>query len=101
MINNFILIVHFCQRFIIRNMKINELNDYILIKYLSDEEKITHKELSEKIDEYKGKKTSPSNFSNKLKNNRLRVDELRFICDLLGYDLIVEKKEKTISDKQK
>ena len=48
-------------------MKINELNDYILVKYLLDEEKITHKELSDKLDEYKGKKTSPSNLSNKLK----------------------------------
>lgn len=74
-------------------MKINEFNDYILIKYLIDEEKITHKELSDKLDEYKGKKTTPSNFSNKLKNNRLRLDELRFICDLLGYDLIIEKKK--------
>lgn len=73
-------------------MRINELNDYILIKYLIDEEKITHKELSDKLDEYKGKRTTPSNFSNKLKNNRLRVDELRFICNLLGYDLKVEKK---------
>lgn len=74
-------------------MKINELNDYILIKYLLDEENITHKELSEKLDAYKGKNTTPSNFSNKLKNNRLRVDELRFVCDLLGYDLILEKKK--------
>ena len=74
-------------------MKINELNDYILVKYLIDEEKISHKELSEKLDEYKGKKTSPSNLSNKLKNNRLRVDELLFICEYLGYDLIIEKKK--------
>lgn len=74
-------------------MKINELNDYILIKYLIDEEKISHRALSEKIDEYKGKKTSPSNFSNKLKNNRLRLDELRYICELLGYDLILEKRK--------
>lgn len=46
-------------------MKINELNDYILVKYLIDEEKISHKELSEKLDEYKGKKhhllTFPTN----------------------------------------
>ena len=74
-------------------MKINELNDYILVKYLIDEEKISHKELSEKLDEYKCKKTSPSNLSNKLKNNRLRLDELRFICEYLGYDLIIEKKK--------
>ncbi len=74
-------------------MKINKLNDYILVKYLIDEEKISHKELSEKLDEYKGKKTSPSNLSNKLKNNRLRLDELRFICEYLGYDLIIEKKK--------
>lgn len=76
-------------------MKINELNDYILIKYLIDEENITHKELSDKIDEYKGKKTTPSNFSNKLKNNRLRLNEFRFICDYLGYDLIIEKRKPT------
>ena len=74
-------------------MKINELNDYILVKYLIDEEKISHKELSEKLDEYKGKKTSPSNLSNKLKNNRRRLDELHFICEYLGYDLIIEKKK--------
>ena len=74
-------------------MKINKLNDYIIVKSLIDEEKISHKELSDKLDEYKGKKTSPSNLSNKLKNNRLRLDELRFICEYLGYDLIIEKKK--------
>lgn len=74
-------------------MKINDLNDYILVKYLLDEEKITHKELSDKLDEFKGKKTSPSNLSNKLKDNRLRLDELRFICNYLGYDLFLEKRK--------
>ncbi len=43
-------------------MKINELSDYVLIKYLMDEEKISHKKLSEKLDEYKGKKNNSFQF---------------------------------------
>ncbi len=51
------------------------------------------KDLSEKLNEKNGKDTKPANFSAKLKREYLTYRELRQICDILGYDLIIEKRK--------
>ncbi len=73
-------------------MIINELNDSLLIKYLLSKEYMLQKELSDKLNSVTGKNTKPANFSAKLKREYLTYRELRQICDLLGYNLIIEKK---------
>ena len=73
-------------------MIINELNDSLLIKYLLNKEYMLQKDLSEKLNSITGKNTKPGNFSAKLKREYLTYRELRQICDLLGYNLIIEKK---------
>ncbi|MBQ8168271.1 LLM class flavin-dependent oxidoreductase [bacterium] len=73
-------------------MIINDLNDFQLIKYLLNKEYILQKDLSDKLNLKTGKNTKPGNFSAKLKRNYLTCQELRYICDILGYDLIIRKK---------
>ncbi|MBQ8459354.1 hypothetical protein IJ541_04545 [bacterium] len=73
-------------------MVINEFNDYLLIKYLLNQEYILQKDLVKKLNERLGKDTKPSNFSCKLKREHLTYKELRLICDILGYDLAIKKR---------
>ncbi len=74
-------------------MIINDLNDFQLVKYLLNKEYMLQKDLSEKLNEKNGKDTKPANFSAKLKREYLTYRELRQICDILGYDLIIEKRK--------
>lgn len=73
-------------------MVINEFNDYLLIKYLLNQEYILQKDLNIKLNERLKKNTKPSNFSCKLKREHLTYRELRIICDILGYDLLIKKR---------
>lgn len=74
-------------------MIINDLNDFQLVKYLLNKEYMLQKDLSDKLNERTGKETKPANFSAKLKREYLTYRELRQICDILGYDLIIEKRK--------
>ena len=47
----------------------------------------------EKLNEKLGKSTKPANFSAKLKREYLTFKDLKAICDILNYDLILEKKK--------
>ena len=69
------------------------MNDFQLVKYLLNKEYILQKTLNEKLNERLGKETKASNFSCKLKREHLTFKELKLICDILGYDLIVEKRK--------
>ncbi len=77
-------------------MIINDLNDFQLIKYLLNKEYMLQKDLSDRLNEKTGKTTKPGNFSAKLKREYLTYRELRQICDILGYDLIIQKREHSI-----
>lgn len=73
-------------------MIINDLDDFQLVKYLLNKEYMLQKTLNDKINEKLGKQTKPSNFSCKLKRQHLTFKELKIICDVLGYDLSIEKR---------
>jgi len=73
-------------------MIINDLNDYQLVKFLLTKEYMLQKDLSEKLNEKNGKTTKQSNFSCKLKREHLTWKELKQICDILGYDLLIKKR---------
>lgn len=77
-------------------MIINDLDDFQLVKYLLNKEYTLQKVLVEKLNERLGKQTKGSNFSCKLKREHLTFKELKLICDILGYDLIVEKRKTKI-----
>jgi len=70
------------------------MTDFQLVKYLLNKEYMLQKDLSEKLNEYTGKKTKPSNFSSKLMRQYLTFRDLKNICEVLGYDLIIEKRVK-------
>ena len=73
-------------------MVINDFDDFQLVKYLLNKEYMLQKDLSDKLNARTGKTTKPANFSAKLKRQYLTYRELRQICDILGYDLIIQKR---------
>lgn len=74
-------------------MIINDMTDFQLVKYLLNKEYILQKDLSDKLNELSGKKTKPANFSAKLKREYLTFRDLKNICEILGYDLKIEKRK--------
>lgn len=80
-------------------MIINEFDDFLLVKYLLRQEYMLQKTLNEKLNKRLGKNTKSSNFSCKLKREHLTFKELKIICEILGYDLIIEKKAQQKTDK--
>ncbi len=77
-----------------KNIKINDLPDVLLIKHLIYNEGGLLKNLLERQSNLQGKKITPSNFSQKIKNGHLRVQDLKDICEILEYDIILEKRPK-------
>ena len=75
------------------NMYIGDLDDLQVVKQLLNKEYMLQKVLNEKMNERLGKNTKQSNFSCKLKRGHLTFRELKLICDILGYDLYVKKRE--------
>ena len=73
-------------------MVINDFDDFQLVKYLLNKEYMLQKDLSDKLNARTGKTTKPANFSFFLKRQYLTYRELRYICDILGYDLIIQKR---------
>ena len=81
-----------CQPLHNWEMIINELDDFQLVKYLLNNEYVLQKDLNTKLNEKLGKQTKESNFSWKLKRQHLTFKELKLICEILGYNLSVDKK---------
>ena len=73
-------------------MVINDMTDYQLVKFLLNKEYMLQKDLSDKLNEYTGKNKKPANFSAKLKREYLTFKDLKNICEILGYDLLIEKR---------
>ena len=74
-------------------MKINDLDDFMLVKYMLRRELTLQKTLVDELNKRLGKDTKASNFSCKLKREHLTYKELRMICDILGYDLSITKRK--------
>ena len=75
-----------------KKMIINDMTDFQLVKFLLNKEYMLQKDLSDKLNEYTGKTTKPANFSAKLKREYLTFKDLKNICEILGYNLIIEKR---------
>lgn len=74
-------------------MYIGDLDDFQVVKQLLTKEYMLQKDLNNKMNERLGKDTKQSNFSCKLKREHLTFKELKIICDILGYDLYVQKRK--------
>ncbi len=75
-------------------MIINDMTDFQLVKFLLNKEYMLQKDLSQKLNEKTGKTTKAGNFSAKLKREYLTFRDLKNICEILDYDLIIEKRKK-------
>ena len=75
-----------------KKMIINDMTDFQLVKFLLNKEYMLQKDLSDKLNEFTGKTTKPANFSAKLKREYLTFKDLKNICEILGYNLIIEKR---------
>ena len=76
-----------------QKMIINDMTDFQLVKFLLNKEYMLQKDLSYKLNELTGKDTKPANFSAKLKREYLTFKDLKNICEILGYNLIIEKRK--------
>ncbi len=75
-------------------MEINNWSNKEIIKLLTARAGITQKELYKRIGKKLGVDYTTTGFSSKLKRNSLKVAELQAICEVLGYNFLLEKKEK-------
>lgn len=73
-------------------MNINDWSNRELIKLILAKDAVTQKKLANNLCEKLGKEFAPSTLSSKIARNSLKVEELQAICEILGYDLILEKR---------
>ena len=64
------------------------------IKSILAKESCTITEMAQKMTEKTGKKYSVKTLSQKLTNSTLRYDEFKTITDILGYEIILNRKIK-------
>ena len=70
-------------------MNINDWSNKEIIKFLTSRKRITQKELVKML-----KKTLlEGTFSGKLAREALKVSELQNICDVLGFEIILQEKK--------
>lgn len=62
------------------------------VKALLTREKLTMKELVQRLHDQFGRSASSANFSNKLSRNTIRYEEAQEIADVLGYEIVWQKK---------
>lgn len=76
-IENYIIILH---------MSVREDLKILLVK-----EKMTLTELAREAEQVSGKKYTVHTLSQKLVNNSMKYDELKFLAEILGYKIVFEK----------
>lgn len=70
-------------------MNITDWTNKEIIKLLLARKRVTQKDLLGKI----SAPIQQTTFSGKLSRNSLKVAELQAICDVLGYNLVLEEKQ--------
>lgn len=74
-------------------MNINDWSNKEIIKFLINRKGLTQKSVIPLIAEKISAKITPQSFSERQKRNNLRISELQAICDILGFDLIVQERK--------
>ena len=70
-----------------------ELNTSEQIKILLKREKVRQKEMADALTARTGKIYTPGSFFQKMNRNTITHDEFIIIADILGYDVIVKKRD--------
>ena len=74
-------------------MNINDWSNKEIIKFLINRKGLTQKSVIPLVAEKISAKITPQSFSERQKRNNLRISELQAICDILGFDLIVQERK--------
>lgn len=70
-------------------MNINDWSNKEIIKFITSRKKVTQKELLKLLK----KELLEGTFSGKLSRETLKVTELQNICDVLGFDLVIQERK--------
>ena len=65
------------------------------LKHLLVSQDMTMSELCKKMSDKLGKEYTIHNISGKLKRDTIKYSEIKLLYDLLGYELVVRKKQET------
>ncbi len=85
---------HSVNNFIISNMKITDWDNGEIVRVLVARNKISQKKLIAMLEEYTNEEIPQSTFANRIFRNSMRLREMQQICEVLGYDLIIEPRNK-------
>lgn len=75
-------------------MDISNWSNKELIKFLTARFAITQSKLGDKVFKILDKDYKSGTFASKVVNNNLKLEEIQAICDILGYKIILEEKNK-------
>ena len=84
---------HFVNNFIIYIMKITDWDNGEIVRVLVARNKISQKRLIEMLKNYTKEEIPQSTFANRIFRNSMRLREMQQICEVLGYDLIIEPRK--------
>lgn len=64
-----------------------------LVKVLLSEQGVKQKELAQMLSERTGKPYTPGSLSQKTSRGTISYNEVRLIADILGYEIVVQRKQ--------
>lgn len=74
-------------------MNVSDWNNDEILRLICAKGRISQKILLEKYAQKYNTEIPQSTFSNKIRRNSLKIEELQKICTLLGYSIIIKKNE--------
>ena len=75
-------------------MNITDWNNDEIMRLVMAKGRITQKILLDMLKDVNGEEMPQSTFSCKIRRNGLKLSEFQQICKILGYDVILKRKEK-------
>lgn len=81
------------NNFIILNMKITDWDNGEIVRVLVARNKISQKQLIKLLEGHTNEEIPQSTFANRIFRNSMRLREMQQICEVLGYDLIIEPRK--------
>ena len=84
---------HFVNNFIIYIMKITDWDNGEIVRVLVARNKISQKRLIEMLKNYTKEEIPQSTFANRIFNSMRLREMQQQICEVLGYDLIIEPRK--------
>lgn len=73
-------------------MNINDWSNKEIIRFITARKRISQKKLAEELSNFRHKRIAESSFASKIMRNGLKLEEVQQICELLGYNLVLEEK---------